>query len=187
MATEQQSSSRSRRRRGRHRLRDPDGHRQPHRQDLRAADHGRHDPRRWTCARSRSTRTTSGCMSYDPAFTNTASCRSRDHLHRRRRGRSSNTAATRSSSSASTRTYLEVAYLLIFGELPTAGPARALGLRHHPPHLRPRGHQAALRGLPLRRPPDGDAARRRSARSRPSTRTPSRSTTRKSATWRRSG
>ena len=39
--------------------------------------------------------------------------------------------------------------------------ARPLGLRHHPPHLRPRGPEAVLRGLPLRRPPDGDAARRR--------------------------
>ncbi len=38
--------------------------------------------------------------------------------------------------------------------------ARPLDLRHHPPHLRPRGPQALLRGLPLRRPPDGDAARR---------------------------
>ena len=27
-----------------------------------------------------------GLMSYDPAFINTASCRSRDHLHRRRQG-----------------------------------------------------------------------------------------------------
>ena len=52
-------SARSRRRR-RHRLRDPDRHRQPHRQDLRAADQRRHRARRWTCARSRSTRTNSG-------------------------------------------------------------------------------------------------------------------------------
>ena len=100
-----------------------------------------------------------GMMAYDPAFTNTASCRSAitfidgeagilEH-----RGYSIEQLCERS-------TFLEVAYLLIFGELPTAAAARALGLRHHPPHLRPRGPQAALRGVPLRRPPDGDAARR---------------------------
>ena len=99
-----------------------------------------------------------GMMSYDPAFTNTASCRSAitfidgeagilEH-----RGYSIEQLCERSS-------FLEVAYLLIFGELPTTAAARALDLRHHPPHLRPRGPQAPLRGLPLRRPPDGDAAR----------------------------
>ena len=44
-----------------------------------------------------------GLMTYDPAYTNTASCRSGDHLHRRRRRASSSTAATRSSSSARSR------------------------------------------------------------------------------------
>ena len=109
-----------------------------------------------------------------------------DHLHRRRGGDPRSTAA------------IPIEQLceqldLPRGRLPAdlrraadAAAARALDLRHHPPHLRPRGHQAVLRGLPLRRPPDGDAARRRSARSRPSTRTRSRSTTPRSATWRRS-
>ena len=41
------------------------------------------------------------------------------------------------------------------------GPARRVGLRDHPPHLRPREHQEVRGGLPLRRPPDGDAARHR--------------------------
>ena len=99
-------------------------------------------------------------MSYDPAFTNTASCRSSityidgDAGILEHRGYSIEQLCEHS-------TFLEVAYLLIFGELPTAAAARPLGLRHHPPHLRPRGPQAVLRGLPLRRPPDGDAARRR--------------------------
>ena len=141
---------------------------------------------RWTCARSRSTEDDFGMMAYDPAFTNTASCRSAityidgeagvlEH-----RGIPIEQLCEQSS-------YLEVAYLLIFGELPTAAAARALGLRHHPPHLRPRGHQEVHRGLPLRRAPDGDAARLASARSRPSTPTRSTSTTPRSATWRRSG
>ena len=44
-----------------------------------------------------------GVMSYDPAFMNTASCRSRGHVHRRRARRSCGTAAIRSSSSPSSR------------------------------------------------------------------------------------
>ena len=137
-----------------------DRHRQPHRQDLRAADRGRDRARPWTCARSRSTEDEFGMMSYDPAFTNTASCRSSvtyidgDAGILEHRGYSIEQLCERS-------TFLEVAYLLIFGELPTGAPARPLGLRHHPPHLRPRGPEAVLRGLPLRRPPDGDAALRR--------------------------
>ena len=39
------------------------------------------------------------------------------------------------------------------------GAARRVDLRDHPPHLRPREHQEVRGGLPLRRPPDGDAAR----------------------------
>ena len=38
--------------------------------------------------------------------------------------------------------------------------ARALELRRHPPHLRPRGHALPVPGLPPRRPSDGDPARR---------------------------
>ena len=63
------------------------------------------------------------------------------------------------------------------------GAAGRVDLRDHPPHLRPREHQEVRRGLPLRRAPDGDAARDRPARSPPSIRTPRRSTTRSSATW----
>ncbi len=98
-----------------------------------------------------------GLMTYDPAFTNTASCRSSityidgDKGILEHRG-------------------IPIEQLCEKLELPRgrlpAGPRRAadqgrarlLGLRDHPPHLRPRGHQEVARGLPLRRPPDGDAA-----------------------------
>ncbi len=81
-----------------------------------------------------------------------------DHLHRRRGG---DPPAPRLLDRAALR-----ALHLPRGRLPAGlrraahrAAARALDLRHHPPHLRPRGPQALLRGLPLRRPPDGDAAR----------------------------
>ena len=85
-----------------------------------------------------------GLMAYDPAFTNTASCRSAitfidgEAGILQHRGYPIEQLCEHSS-------YLEVAYLLVFGELPTEAAARALGLRHHPPHLRPRGHQAVPR------------------------------------------
>ncbi len=55
-------------------------------------------------------------------------------------------------------TYLEVAYLLIHGELPTAAAVRSVEARDHLPHVHPRERTEAVpRGVPLRRPPDGDA------------------------------
>ncbi len=101
-----------------------------------------------------------GLMAYDPAFTNTASCRSSityiDGDGRRAR-------APRLPDRAAVR---EVE--LPRGRLPAdlrraadPGPARRVDVRDHPPHLRPREHQEVRRGLPLRRPPDGDAARHR--------------------------
>ena len=56
-------------------------------------------------------------------------------------------------------TYLEVAYLLIHGDLPDAGAARRVDARDHDPHVRARERQELHAGLPLRRAPDGDAAR----------------------------
>ena len=99
-----------------------------------------------------------GLMTYDPAFTNTASVRSSvcyidgEAGVLEYRGYPIEELCERAS-------YLEVAYLLIYGALPDAGPARRVGVRDHPPHLRPREHQEVRRGLPLRRAPDGDAAR----------------------------
>ena len=127
-----------------------------------------------------------GMMTYDPAFTNTASCRSSITYIDGEAGILQHRGYT-IEDLCEHSTYLEVAYLLIFGELPTEPQLDALDLRHHPSHLRPRGHQDDARGLPLRRAPDGDAARRRSARCRPSTRRPTDRRRRSSATWRRSG
>ena len=109
-----------------------------------------------------------GLMTYDPAFMATASCRSRDHLHRRRER---HPRVPRLPDRAAGR-----ALELPRGRLP-ADPRRAAHAREqlervdprdHDPHVRARERQGVHAGLPLRRAPDGDAARRRSARSRPS-------------------
>ena len=95
-------------------------------------------------------------MTYDPAFMNTASCRSAvtyldgDAGILRYRGYPIEQLAEKSS-------FLEVAYLLVFGDLPTAEQLDGVGTRHHPPHVRPREREGPHAGLPLRRPPDGDA------------------------------
>ena len=75
-------------------------------------------------------------------------------------------------------TYLEVAYLLIHGELPTQAQLDEWIARGDDPHVRAREHQELHAGLPLRRAPDGDARSPRSARSRRSIPTPRRSRTR---------
>ncbi len=97
-----------------------------------------------------------GLMSYDPAFLNTASCRSDitwidgDKGELWHRGIPIEQLCESSS-------YLEVAYLLINGELPTKAQLGLVGPRHHDPHVRAREHQEVRGGLPLRRAPDGDA------------------------------
>ena len=127
-----------------------------------------------------------GVMSYDPAFMNTASCRSAvTYLDGEAgvleyRGYPIEQLAEQS-------TYLEVAYLLVHGELPTQAAAGRVDARDHDPHVRARERQELHAGLPLRRPPDGDARWPPPARSRPSIPTPTRSTTRRSATSRSSG
>ena len=101
-----------------------------------------------------------GLMSYDPAFMNTASVRSAvtfidgDQGILRYRGYPIEQLAVES-------TYLETAYLLLFGELPTAGRALPLRARGHLPHVPAREHEDAHAGLPLRRAPDGDVRQRR--------------------------
>ena len=98
-------------------------------------------------------------MSYDPAFLNTASCRSAvtlidgDAGILRYRGYPIEQLAEQS-------TYLETAYLLLYGELPTKAELDGLEARDHPPHLRPREREATDGGVPLRRAPDGDARQR---------------------------
>ena len=97
-----------------------------------------------------------GLMAYDPAYTNTASCRSAityidgDAGILQHRGYPIEQLCEHS-------TYLEVAYLLINGALPTQDAARRVGRRDHDPHVRARERQGLHAGLPLRRQPDGHA------------------------------
>ena len=99
-----------------------------------------------------------GLMTYDPAYMNTASCRSAvtyldgDNGVLEYRGYPIEQLAEQS-------TYLEVAYLLIHGELPDPGGARRVDAPGDDPHLRAREHQDVHAGLPLRRAPDGHARR----------------------------
>ena len=101
-----------------------------------------------------------GLMSYDPAFLNTASTKSRityidgDVGILRYRGYPIEQLAEQS-------TYLETAYLLLFGELPTESGARRLDARDHRPHVPARERETADGGVPLRRAPDGDVHQRR--------------------------
>ena len=88
------------------------------------------------------------------------------HEHRRRRrARSPSstarrascaTAASRSRSSAEKSTFVEIAYLLIYGELPNKTELDAFSHAAHAPLADPRGHEALLRRLPVDGAPDGD-------------------------------
>ena len=97
-----------------------------------------------------------GMMTYDPAFMNTASCKSAityidgDKGILRYRGYPIEQLAEKA-------TFLEVAWLLRHGELPTQDEYDAVGARHHVPHVRAREHQGLPAGVPLRRAPDVDA------------------------------
>ena len=124
---------------------------------------------------------------YDPAFLSTAACKSAityldgDDGILRYRGYPIEQLAEHS-------TYLEVAYLLLHGELPNQAELDQWTLRHHAPHVHPREHaQAVRRRVPLRRPPDGHVRVGASPRSARSTPTPRRSTTPRAATSRSSG
>ncbi|GIW72807.1 MAG: hypothetical protein KatS3mg102_2349 [Planctomycetota bacterium] len=137
-----------------------DRHRQPHRQALRVADRARHDPRH----RPPADQGGRGRLRPDEL-------RPGLHEHRLLPSRitfidgdaaSCATAAIPSSSWPRASTFLEVAYLLVHGELPTR-PARRVDARDHAPHLRARERQGVHAGLPLRRAPDGHARRHASA------------------------
>jgi citrate synthase len=99
-------------------------------------------------------------MTYDPAFMNTASCKSAitfidgDKGILRYRGYPIEQLAESAS-------FLEVAWLLRNGELPLPVRVRRLGAPDHVPHVRAREHQDVPAGLPLRRAPDVDALQRR--------------------------
>ena len=140
------------------RRREPDGHRQPHRSQLRDPDRRRRDPlarpapdpdlrRGLRPARLR------------PGVHEHGVVPQRDHLPRRRRRRA---RVPRLPDRAARR-----ALDLPRGRLPARprraadrGPARGVDAPDHDPHLRARERQELHAGLPPRRAPDGHAARR---------------------------
>ena len=97
-----------------------------------------------------------GYVTLDPGFVNTASCASSitfidgDEGILRYRGYPIDQLAEKSS-------FLEVSYLLIYGELPTRRRARGVQRPDPPPHAAARGPAPVLRRLPARRAPDGRA------------------------------
>ena len=99
-----------------------------------------------------------GMMTYDPAFMNTAACRSAityidgDRGILRYRGYPIEQLAEQAS-------FLEVAYLLGEGELPNREQLAKWEEHDQVSHLRPHQHHQVPRGVSLRRPSDGHAAR----------------------------
>lgn len=95
-----------------------------------------------------------GLMSYDPAFMNTASCISRityidgDKGILEYRGYPIEQLAEQSS-------YLEVAYLLLYGELPSKRAPGVVGVSYQPPPVPPQQPGRTDPGISLRRAPDG--------------------------------
>ena len=95
-----------------------------------------------------------GLMAYDPGFMNTAACKSRitfidgDKGILRYRGYPIEQLAEQSS-------FLEVAYLLYFGELPSRGQLDEFVNIVIVAHTDPRADQEVHRRVPARRPPDG--------------------------------
>ncbi len=100
-----------------------------------------------------------GVFTYDPGFVSTASCHSTityidgDKGILLYRGYPIEQLAENS-------TFLEVAYLLLNGELPSQTELSELREHHHPPHDDQRGLLRFFDGLPLRRPSDGHDGRR---------------------------
>ncbi len=101
-----------------------------------------------------------GLMVYDPAYMNTAACRSAitfidgDKGILRYRGYPIEQLAEHCS-------FLEVAYLLLHGELPNKARDRGVDPPDHVPHDDPREHQEVHGRLRVRRPPDGHPRRDR--------------------------
>ena len=95
-----------------------------------------------------------GLMSYDPAFMNTASVQERDHVHRRDKG-ILRYRGYPIEQLAERCTYLEVAYLILHGELPTGAQLKewSYDITHHT--FIHENDQEADRRLPLRRPSHG--------------------------------
>ncbi len=116
-----------------------------------------------------------GRFTYDPGFTSTASCASSitfidgDKGILLYRGYPIDELAEK-------KTFLEVAYLLLYGELPTPEQKEDFELSRHPPHDDPRADDALLHRLSPRRASDGGRCAGWSARCRPSITTPPTST-----------
>ncbi len=95
-----------------------------------------------------------GLMTYDPAFLNTANCRSAityidgDKGILLYRGYPIEQLAEESD-------YLETAYLILFGELPTHNQLQQWTSADHQPHDAAREHQEVHGGLSVRRPSHG--------------------------------
>ena len=100
-----------------------------------------------------------GVITLDPGFKNTGSCQSEitfidgEQGILRYRGYPIEELAEKSN-------FLEVAYLLIHGELPTPGAVREVGDGHSLPHDAARGPEALLHRVPEGRAPDGGRGRR---------------------------
>ena len=101
-------------------------------------------------------RAKAGLITLDPGFGNTGACTSAitfidgEKGILRYRGIPIEQLAERSN-------FIETAWLLIFGRLPTQAELRPLQRAADPPRPAARGVQAPLRGLPRRRPADGHA------------------------------
>ena len=121
-----------------------------------------------------------GYFTYDPGFMSTAACRSAitfidgDKGVLLYRGYPIEQLAKHSS-------FLEVAYLLINGDLPTPDRVQRVRGRSHASHDDARVAEELPQRFPLRRASDGDAVRHRSLRCRRSITTRSTSTIRNSA------
>ena len=100
-------------------------------------------------------------FTYDPGFMSTASCRSNDHLHRRRRRHPDVSRLSDRAARARHCDFLEVAYLILNGELPNQAAARRVRI----PSSRitrwcTSNSSRFYSRFPPRRAPDGGAVRR---------------------------
>ena len=115
-------------------------------------------PRASARSTSRSSARKTGYVTLDPAFMNTASTKSAitfidgDKGILRYRGIPIEQLAEKS-------TFVETAYLLIYGNLPNEAQLKDWSKQAHAPLAPPRGHEALLRGLPRHGAPDGDPQR----------------------------
>ena len=133
-----------------------DDHRQPHRQDLRGPDRGRHDPRH-RAAQDQGRRRRLRAHDLRPGVHEHGVVSLVDHLHRRRQGdprvpRLPDRAARREVHLPRGRLPADQR------RAPDADGARRVDAPDHDAHVRAREHQGVHAGLPLRRAPDGDAA-----------------------------